>query len=78
METTLPYDIESENVLLGSVIKDIEEYDKVVKYFSERDVFYQEKAMLLWKLVTDMKRKGEHIDTLSVCSKIGKKESEKG
>ena len=78
METTLPYDIESENVLLGSVIYNIEEYDKVVKYFSERDVFYQEKAMLLWRLITDMKRKGEHIDTLSVCSKIGKKQSEKG
>ena len=78
METTLPYDIDSENVLLGSVIKNIEEYDKVSRYFLDIDVFYQEKAMLLWKLITDMKRKGEHIDMLSVCSKIGKKESQKG
>jgi len=78
METTLPYDIESENVLLGSVISDIGEYDSVAKYFIEKDVFYQEKADLLWKFITEMKRKEEHIDTLSVCSKIGKKESNKG
>jgi replicative DNA helicase len=78
METTLPYDIESENVLLGSVISDIGEYDSVAKYFIEKDVFYQEKADLLWKFITEMKRKEEHIDTLSVCSKIGKKESSKG
>ena len=78
MEETLPYDIDSENVLLGSLIKDIEEYDRVAKYFLEKDVFYQEKAHLLWRLVIDMKRKGEHVDLLSVCSRIGKKESQKG
>ena len=39
METTLPYDIESENVLLGSVIQNTEEYDKVAQQFMEEDVF---------------------------------------
>jgi len=78
MEETLPYDIDSENVLLGSLIKDIEEYDRVAKYFLEKDVFYQKKAQLLWELVIDMKRKGEHIDLLSVCSKLGKDDSKKG
>ena len=42
METTLPYDIDSEDVLLGSVIQNIEEYDKVSKYFRNKEVFYQE------------------------------------
>ena len=78
MEETLPYDIDSENVVLGSIIKDIEGYDKVSKYFIEDDVFYQEKAHLLWKMIVDMKRKGEHIDMLSVCSNIGKNETKKG
>ena len=78
METTLPYDIDSEDVLLGSVIQNIEEYDKVSKYFRNKEVFYQEKAQLLWKRIVDLKRNGTHIDTLSVCSTITKKDSSRG
>ena len=78
METTLPYDIESEDVLLGSVITKIEDYESISKYFMQSDVFYQDKAHLLWKRITEMKRKGEHIDTLSVCSTITKSDSSKG
>ena len=78
METTLPYDTESEDTVLGSVIKDIKEYDKVARYFTDKDVFYQEKAKLLWKRITEMKRKGEHIDTLTVCSTITRQDSDRG
>jgi len=78
METTLPYDIESENVLLGSVIRNMEEYDKVAKYFMEEDVFYQDRAKLLWKRIVDMKRNGEYIETLSVCGTITKEDSDNG
>ena len=78
METTLPYDIESEDVVLGSVIRNIKEYDKVAKYFVERDVFYQKKATLLWNRITEMKRKNEHIDTLTICSSVNKSDSNKG
>ena len=78
METTLPYDIESEDVVLGSVIRNIEEYDRVAKYFTDRDVFYQNKAKLLWERITEMKRNGEKIDTLSVCSSVTKKDSSRG
>jgi len=77
-DTTLPYDIDSEDVVLGSVIHNIEEYDKVSKYLSDKDVFYQDSAKLLWKRITEMKRAGEQIDTLSVCSTVTKKDSEKG
>ena len=78
METTLPYDIDSEDVVLGSVIHNMEEYARVSKYFMDDDVFYQDKAKLLWKRITDMKRSGEHIDTLSMCSTVTKKDSDKG
>ena len=78
METTLPYDIESEDVVLGSVIHNIEEYDMVSRYFMDKDVFYQDKAKLLWDRITDMKRRGELIDTLSVCSSVTKKDASKG
>ena len=78
METTLPYDIDSENVLLGTVIRDIEEYDKVSKYFRKKEVFYQEKAQFLWERIVDLKRQGEFIDTASVCSSVTKKDSSRG
>ena len=78
METTLPYDTDSEDTVLGSVIYNIEEYDKVAQYFIEADVFYQKKARLLWGRITEMRKEGEHIDTLTVCSTITKKDSNKG
>ena len=78
METTLPYDIDSENVLLGTVIRYIEEYDKVSKYFRKKEVFYQEKAQFLWERIVDLKRQGEFIDTASVCSSVTKKDSSRG
>ena len=78
METTLPYDIESEDTILGAVIRDVEEYDKVARYFTDRGVFYQDKAKLLWNRITEMKRQGEHIDTLAVCSTITKEDFNKG
>ena len=75
---TLPYDIETEDVVLGSVIAHKHEYDKVSKYFTKDDVFYQKKAKLLWDRVVAMKREGQHIDTVTVCSSITKKDSSKG
>ena len=75
---TLPYDIETEDVVLGSVIAHKHEYDKVSKYFTKDDVFYQKKAKLLWDRVVAMKREGQHIDTVTVCSSITKKDSNKG
>ena len=78
METTLPYDTESEDTVLGSVIRDIEEYDKVARFFIEKDVLYQEKAKILWNRITEMKRRGERIDTLTICSTITKNDLNKG
>ena len=75
---TLPYDTDTEDVVLGSVIAHKEEYDKVSKYFTNDDVFYQKRAKLLWDRVVDMKREGQHIDTVTVCSSITKKDSNKG
>ena len=60
---TLPYDTETEDVVLGSVITYKNEYDKVSKYFTKDDVFYQKRAKLLWDRVVAMKREGQHIDT---------------
>jgi len=74
----LPYDIETEDSVLGSVIMYNEEYDKVSKYFINKNVFYQKKAFLLWRKITEMKKNGEPIDTLTVCTSITKEEAKEG
>ena len=74
----LPYDENLENCVLGTVILNNEAYDKVSKYFVNRNVFYQKRASLLWDRLTKMKKKKEVIDTFSVASTLSKKEIERG
>ena len=66
MGAPLPYDKKTEDVVLGSVIHNPEDYDSVAKFFTNKDVFYQPRAQLLWEKITEMKREGPHIDSLTV------------
>ena len=56
MELNLPYDTETEDAILGGVISNPLEYDSVSKYIAGKDVFYQNKAQLLWKKITEMRK----------------------
>ena len=78
MELTLPYDNETEDAILGGVISNPLEYDSVNKYITSNEVFYQTKAQMLWNKITEMKRAGQHIDMLTVCSALNDKETKKG
>ena len=78
MGAPLPYDKKTENVVLGSVIHNIEDYDSVARYFTDIEAFYQPRAQLLWKKITKMKREGQHIDTLTVCVSLTKDDIEEG
>ena len=75
---TLPYDTDIEDVVLGGIIQNIEEYDLVSKYFIEKDVFYQKRAKLLWEKITTMKKEGKHIDTLTMCSSLTQEDTDNG
>ena len=78
MELTLPYDSYTEDCILGAVITNPSEHDSVSKYITNSEVFYQDKARLLWYKVTDMKRANQNIDTLTICSSLNDKETKKG
>ena len=78
MELTLPYDSETEDVVLGAVIQYKDEYNEVSKYIPHEDVFYQTRAQLLWNRITEMKRDNQHVDMLTVCSSLDKKDNNKG
>ena len=74
MGAPLPYDKKTEDVVLGSVIHNPQDYDSVAKFFTNKDVFYQPRAQLLWKKITEMKKEGQHIDTLTICMSLSQED----
>ena len=78
MELTLPYDSSMENAVLGAIIRYPEEYDVVSKYFSNDEVFYQDKARLLWRKLKKIINQKEKVDMIAISSSLTKKEVNKG
>ena len=74
----LPFDIEVEDSVLGSVILFEEEYDNVAKYFIAKNVFYQKKSYLLWRRITQMRKNKELVDTMTICTSITSEDATKG
>ena len=72
------YDYDTEDCVLGAVIRDVNEYDNIAKYFTETDVFGRKCSRVLWKKLTEMKREGKHIDMHTVCISLTKDNIEKG
>ena len=78
MVLTLPYDSATEDAILGAVIMYPEEYETVTKFLSNDEVFYQDRARLLWKKIKRMTREKEKIDMVTVGSSLNDKEVKKG
>ena len=78
MVLTLPYDSATEDAILGAVIMYPEEYETVTKFLSNDEVFYQDRARLLWKKIKRMTREKEKIDIVTVGSSLNDKEVKKG
>ena len=78
MELTLPYDSSTENCILGAVIMNPEEYESVSKYLTNDEVFYQDKARLLWRKLKRMIRANEKVDIVTVGSSLNDSEVKKG
>ena len=73
-----PHDESLENAILSGVIYYPDEYQAVESYISNRNVFYQIKAQILWKLIGVMKRDGEEISMPTICANISAKDEEEG
>jgi len=67
MVLTLPYDSATEDAVLGAVIMYPEEYENVTKYLSNDEVFYQDRARLLWRKLQRMIRAKEKVDMVTVA-----------
>ena len=78
MDITLPYDTSLEDSILGSIVLDPKTHDTIAPYITDVEVFYQTKAQVLLKKMTQMIRHNEHIDTMTLSTSITKSESNKG
>ena len=74
----LQYDKELEDVVLGSAIVNEGEYEIISSYFVDKEVFYQTNAQLLWEKLVYLKNKGLDSDTMSICSSLSKKDTDRG
>ena len=66
----IPVDTKLEDAVLGAVINEPDTYDKVAEYFNINGVLYQDKALMLWILIGNLKRENEHIDLVTLSSHL--------
>ena len=71
-------DVATEDVVIGSLILNPSEYNAIAQFIPEVEVFSQAKAKALWKKVSKMIKKGNMVDTLTVCSSITTNDESKG
>ena len=60
----------TEDVVIGSVILNPDDYSSVAQYIPELNVFSQKKARGLWKKISKMRRESAYIDNLTICSSL--------
>ena len=78
MKPIMPCDNGLENSVLGVLILYPEVYSEIKDYIIVDDVFYQNKAKLLWKKLKSMLGKKEFIDSKTVISSLQDEDVNKG
>ena len=72
------YDYDIEDCVLGAIMRNVDEYDNVAKYFVNVEVFGRVESQLLWNKLTEMKRGGHHIDMHTVAASLSRDDVKKG
>ena len=78
MKPTMPCDKSLENSVLGILILYPEVYPKIRDYIVTDEIFYQEKAKLLWKKLKTMLGNKEFIDAKTVIASLRDEEINQG
>ena len=60
----------TENVVIGGLILNPEEYNDVAHYITDLNVFSQQKARALWVKVSKIIRSGDKLDIITLCSSL--------
>ena len=72
------YDYNTEDCVLGAVMRNVDEHDNIAKYITNIDIFGRKCSKILWEKITDMKRASKMIDLHTVCSSLTKSDVASG
>lgn len=67
-------DIIAEKAILGNILLDEDNYDKVAPYFKEEGVIEYQECKMLWNKLTELKSMKTPIDLISVCNALTKED----
>ena len=70
MSEELPNDALIELAVIGSVIQYPDKYNDIAKYIISDEVWYEPKCRVLWKILTGMVKRREHIDLMTISSTL--------
>ena len=74
----LPNSSETEEAVIGCIIKNKSVYDKVEPYLSDSEVWYDPRARALWDILTVMVRNNEEVDLVTVNNRIDEEKRKTG
>ena len=74
----LPNSSETEEAVIGCIIKNKSVYDKVEPYLSDPEVWYDARAKTLWDILTVMVRNNEEVDLVTVNNRIDEEKRKTG
>ena len=74
----LPNSSETEEAVIGCIIKNKSVYDKVEPYLSDPEVWYDDRAKALWDILTVMVRNNEEVDLVTVNNRIDEEKRKTG
>ena len=72
-----PHSSDAEKAILGSILVNEEAFDVAAQYITTPDTFYYDDHQLIWKVMCEMRKNHEPVDTVTVSSKFTGKESDK-
>jgi replicative DNA helicase len=71
-------DHQLEDALLGSIIHNPDEYENAAKYIHTDEIFHQQRARRLWRILTGLHGSKETIDLISLTDSLTPSDNDKG
>ena len=71
-------DHQMEDALLGSIIQNPDEFDNAAKYIHTDEIFHQQRARRLWRILTGLHGSKETIDLISLTDSLTPSDNDKG
>ena len=72
-----PHSSDAEKAILGCILVNEEAFDIAAQYITSPETFYYDDHQLIWKVMCEMKKNHESIDSVTISAKFSGKESDR-